>query len=84
MMLFKMELQQKEQSLDILIANISDYLFTNNWASDEAELACIDFLSKLHLQKEVLQIMNGTTKIADVKEAIRTFSVKNQYPVGMR
>ncbi len=39
-----MELQQKEHSLDILIANTSDYLFTNNWASDEAELECIDFL----------------------------------------
>ena len=34
----------KEQTLDFLIAYISDYLFTNNWASDEAELACIDFL----------------------------------------
>lgn len=80
----KQKAQQKEQTLDFLIAYISDYLFTNDWESDEAELACIDFLSKLHLQKEVLKILNGTTKIADVKEAIRTFSVKNQYPVGMR
>jgi hypothetical protein len=76
--------QQKEQTLDALIAYISNYLFTNNWASDEAELACIDFLSKLQLQKEVLQILNGTTKIEDVQASIRTFSAKNQYPVGMR
>jgi hypothetical protein len=47
-----MELQQKEQTLDYLIAYISDYLFTNNWESDEAELNCIDFLSKLQLQKK--------------------------------
>ena len=35
-------------------------------------------------QKEVLQILNGTTKIEDVQASIRTFSAKNQYPIGMR
>jgi transposase len=84
MMLFKMESQQKEQTLDFLITNVSDYLFTNNWESDEAELNCIDFLSKLQLQREVLQILSGKTKLADVQASIRSFSVKNQYPVGMR
>jgi hypothetical protein len=80
----KQKAQQKEQTLDFLIAYISDYLFTNNWASDEAELECIDFLSKLQLQREVLQILSGKTKIADIQASIRSFSVKNQYPVGMR
>ena len=49
----KQQIKQKEQTLDLLIALISDYLFTNNWESDEAELDCIDFLSKLQLQKEI-------------------------------
>ena len=42
----------KEQTLDFLIAYISDYLFTNNWASDEAELECIDFYQNFSCKKK--------------------------------
>jgi hypothetical protein len=77
-------MSNKEQTLDYLIAYLTDYLFTNVWESDEAEYKCVDFLSKLQLQKEILQILNGKTKIADVQSAIRTFSKKSQFPVGMR
>lgn len=80
----KPQILQKEQLLDFLIAFLSDYLYSHVWESDEEEFKCIDFLSKLQLQKEILQILNGKTKIADVQSSIRTFSEKTQFPVGMR
>jgi hypothetical protein len=80
----KQQIQQKEQLLDYLITFLTDYLFSHVWESDEEELKCVDFVSKLQLQKEILQILNGKTKIADVQSSIRSFAKKSQFPVGMR
>jgi|GEM_PF-1848196 len=80
----KKEFRHKSQTLDFLIAFLNDYLSTHEFESNVAELQFIDFLSKLQLQKEVLQLATGDVKPSNVQSAIRTFAVKSQYPVGMR
>ena len=76
--------EKKEQRLDFLIAFLKDYYEDHNWESDELEANFLDFLSKVYLQKELLQIATGEIKIKDVQSAIRSFGVKWTHPVGMR
>jgi hypothetical protein len=76
--------QKKEQTLDFLIAFLKDYYEGHIWESDELEGHFLDFLSKVQLQKEVLQIASGQVKLKDVQLAMSSFAVKTQYPVGMR
>ena len=76
--------KKKEQRLDFLISFLKDYYEDHNWESDELEASFLDFLSKVYLQKELLQIATGEIKIKDVQSAIRSFGVKWTHPVGMR
>ena len=76
--------KKKEQRLDFLISFLKDYYEDNDWESDELEANFLDFLSKVYLQKELLQIATGEIKIKDVQSAIRSFGVKWTHPVGMR
>lgn len=76
--------QKKEQRLDFLIAFIKDYYDRTEWESDEEEAECLDFLAKVQLQREILQIMSGKIKLSDVESAMRSFALKSKYPVGMR
>jgi predicted MPP superfamily phosphohydrolase len=77
-------LNEKTQTLDFLIAFLNDYLNSHEWESDESEIKFIDFLSKLQLQKEVLQIMTSEKTLSDIKSSIRTFEKKNEFAIGMR
>ena len=76
--------EKKEQRLDFLIAFLKDYYENRDWESDELEANFLDFLSKVYLQKELLQIATGEIKIKDVQSAIRSFGVKWTHSVGMR
>ena len=76
--------QKKEQTLDTLIILLKDYYKNHDWESDELEASFLDFLSKIYLQKEILQIANGEIKIKDIQSAIHSFGVKWTHPVGMR
>ena len=75
--------QKKEQTLDILIAFLKDYYKNHDWESDELEANFLDFLSKVYLQKEILQIASGKVKVKDIQLAMRSFALKCKYPVGM-
>lgn len=76
--------EKKEQRLDFLIAFLKDYYENRDWESDELEANFLDFLSKVYLQKEILQIASGKVKVKDVQLAMRSFALKCKYPVGMR
>ena len=76
--------KKKEQRLDFLISFLKDYYEDKDWESDELEANFLDFLSKVYLQKELLQIATGEIKIKDVQSAIRSFGVKWMHPIGMR
>lgn len=78
--------QKKEQTLDFLIAFLKNYYDGHAWESepDEAEGDFLDFLSKVQLQKEILQIVSGKIKWEDVQSAMHSFALKCKYPVGMR
>ena len=76
--------KKKAQTLDFLIAFLKDYYEDNVWESDELEANFLDFLSKVYLQKEILQIASGEIKIKDIQSAIHSFGVKWTHPVGMR
>ena len=78
------EYKKKAQRLDFLISFLKDYYEDHDWESDELEANFLDFLSKVYLQKELLQIATGEIKIKDVQSAIRSFGVKWTHPVGMR
>ena len=54
------------------------------WESDELEASFLDFLSKIYLQKEILQISNGQIKAKDVQSAIKSFKRKWTHSVGMK
>ena len=75
--------QKKEQTLDTLITLLKDYYKNHDWESDELEASFLDFLSKIYLQKEILQIASGKVKVKDVQLAMRSFALKSKYPVGM-
>jgi hypothetical protein len=75
---------KKEQNLDFLIAFLKDYYDKNEWESDDAEGDFLDFLSKVQLQKELLQIVSGKIKLKDLELAIHSFALKCKYPIGMR
>ncbi len=75
--------RKKEQTLDTLIAFLKDYYKNHDWESDELEANFLDFLSKIYLQKEILQIASGKVKVQDVQLAMRSFALKSKYPVGM-
>ena len=75
--------QKKEQTLDTLIILLKDYYKNHDWESDELEANFLDFLSKIYLQKEILQIASGKVKVKDVQLAMRSFALKSKYPVGM-
>ena len=74
--------QKKEQMLDALIAFIKDYYERTEWASDDDEADCLDFLAKVQLQREILQIVSGKLKLKDIELASKSFALKTKYPVG--
>ncbi len=76
--------QKKEQMLDFLIAFIKDYYDRTEWESDDDEADCLDFLAKVQLQREILQIMSGKIKLKDIQLAMQSFALKTKYPIGMR
>jgi hypothetical protein len=76
--------EKKEQNLDFLIAFLKDYYDKTAWESDDDEGDFLDFLSKVQLQREVLQIMSGKIKLKDIELASQSFALKCKYPVGMR
>ena len=75
---------KKTQTLDLLITFLEDYYEGQVWESDELEASFLDFLSKIYLQKEILQISNGQIKAKDVQSAIKSFKRKWTHSVGMR
>ena len=76
--------KEKEQTLDFLITFLKNYYESHDWESDESEAHFLDFLSKVYLQKEILQISNGQIKAKDVQSAIESFKRKWTHSVGMR
>lgn len=76
--------QKKEQTLDFLIAFLKDYYDRHTWESDDDEADFLDFLSKVQLQRESLQIASGKIKLKDIQLARQSFALKCKYPVGMR
>ena len=79
-----LEFQEKEQTLDFLLAFLKNYYESHVWESNELEGHFLDFLAKVQLQKEILQIASGQVKLKDVQSAINTFDLKSKFPVGMR
>lgn len=76
--------KKKEQILDFLITFLKNYYDNHIWESDELEAHFFDFMSKVYLQKEIIQIASGQIKIQDVQLAIESFGLKWTHPVGMR
>ena len=78
------KMKQKEQTLDFLIDFLNDHYEAQDWELGESEAHFLDFLSKLHLQREIFQIASGQVTLKDIQTAARSFALKTQYPVGMR
>ena len=79
--------KKKIQTLNFLIDFLKDYYEAQDWELDEpeeSEAHFLDFLSKLYLQREMLQIISGEIKLKDIQASARSFALKTQYPVGMR
>jgi hypothetical protein len=73
--------EKKEQTLDFLIAFLKDYYDKTAWESDDDEGDFLDFLSKVQLQREILQIASGKIKLKDIELARQSFALKCKYPI---
>jgi thiamine kinase-like enzyme len=69
---------KKEQTIDFFTHTIEQYLKLNFSGSKEQKVQLIKFVSKLNIQKELLELEAGLTNVTDIFEAGKRLGKKSQ------
>lgn len=71
-------LSKKEELIEIFSSLLEKYLEFEFVDSKESKLYLINFIDKLNMQKELLELSKGKTNIADIKLAAKRLGRKSQ------
>lgn len=71
-------LRKKERLLDSVITALTKFLEVKYSESEKKRLEMIKILSKLQMQKELLEIKKGEVQMKDIKAAAKKLGKKSQ------
>lgn len=72
------QIAQKEELIRIFSSFLEKYLEMQFVNSNENKLYLINFIDKLNMQKELLELIRGETKISGIKSASQRLGRKSQ------